>query len=131
MYRLRGRLKSEKEDASYARHRVQLTFQEKVELERLPQETGEGNRESLRVGALQSANVTVDGNFELQLPDQGNTEGPFTFDVLAPDGQVLHRERLQELPQEELEREVDPRIPPLLEEQHPDRFRGKTINDHP
>lgn len=112
MVNLSGRLRSTT-GAGFPGHRVQLQFQEKIDLSTLasthstegntaggtgPRGTTDAppNDSPLRKTALRSASVEEDEDFRLQLPERG----PFSFEVLAPDGQVLYLESLDELPQE-------------------------------
>lgn len=134
----RGSFTKKQKEVTYLGHRIQLEFEERVDLSGFPDtETSQpspetrgtspdtpAGEEPLFKPALRSAAISANGNFEFELPPLDRIRAPVRLKLLAPDGAVLHMDNLTlEQLDQPYERAVEPKAP-LGIEPHPDRFKG-------
>lgn len=131
----RGRFTTEQREASYRGHRVQVEFEERVDLaststtpSQPPAGAGEtappSGQEHLFKPAIRNAAVSSDGTFEIELPALDRLREPIRLELKAPDEAVLHRDNLT---LEQLAKPYEAAVEPKASlgiEAHPDRFKG-------
>jgi hypothetical protein len=120
----RGRFITKQKEASYVGHRVQVEFEERVDLDSAPKTPSQHPaQEPLFKSAMRNADVSSNGTFEIELPAVDRLREPLWLELKAPDGAVLHRDKLTLQQLDNYNAAVDPKTP-LGIEAHPDRFKG-------